>query len=59
MPVKKGRMLITSIGTTVMSIKRFCKLVYKELDGINERLDALESKESKKDKIKTKDKEVK
>jgi len=56
MLVKKGRMLISSIGQTAMSIKRFCKLVYKELDDINERLEALEAK---KNKTKTKDKEVK
>jgi hypothetical protein len=43
MPVKKGRMLISSVGTTVMSFKRFVKLIYKELDEINERIEALES----------------
>lgn len=43
MPVKKGRMLISSIGQTAMSFKRFAELLYKELDNINERLEALEN----------------
>lgn len=41
--VKTGRMLVSNIGVTAMSLKRFAKLLYAELDTINTRLEALES----------------
>jgi hypothetical protein len=57
--LKKGRMIVSHIRATAISVRKAISLLYKELDGINERLEALESKETKKDKTKTKKTEVK
>lgn len=43
MSVKPVRMIVSSIGLSAMSIKRFCRLVYEELDNINKRLKEIES----------------
>lgn len=49
------RVVISQLRTTAISIRRFASLLYRELDSINERIDAIEKIVSKKNSKKNKE----